>query len=312
MDSFGELQRVSALLDRQSIRDKSLRAGIRIQHQDGWNKFDVPLKDLGVILKKACTVEGLKISGIQFHTSWNLNPDAQTAMIMKIGSYLTRNVPPDLLNYLEFFDIGGGFWPEQGEWLNFENTLKGKLVGLLDPDAPVNMKHYYRKSTPIDHFAGEISRALSKQDFPVNALEIWAEPGRWISNSAMHILLKVVDRKDGRMVITDGGTNLLGWERPLSEFIPVLNLTKPSMKEKSVKVYGALCTPYDVWGNSIFGQGISAGDILLVPDQGSYTYSLRQQFIKPLARVIHHDGEIMQETEGESQSLHTEPATGAF
>ena len=295
MDSFGEFQRVSDLITRESLTENSFKAGIRIRHQGNWDKFGIPLKDLRVILKKAHRVKGLNLCGIQFHTSWNLNPGAQIAMINKIGSYLTRNVPSHLLNQLEFFDIGGGFWPEQGEWLNFQNTLKGKLVELLNPEAPVARKHYYRRAAPIDLFAREIAGAVLQQDFPLNKLEIWAEPGRWISTSAMHVILKVVDKKDRQTVITDGGTNLLGWERPLAEFIPVLNLSNPSMKERFLKIYGSLCTPYDIWGMSIFGSDTRTGDILLVPDQGAYTYSLRQSFIKPTARVIHYNGEILQE-----------------
>jgi diaminopimelate decarboxylase len=124
------------------------------------------------------------------------------------------------------------------------------------------------------------------------------EPGRWISTPAMHILLKVVDKKDRDVVITDGGINLLGWERPLSEFIPVINLTRPSLKERPLRIFGPLCTPLDIWGTSIFGA--FPGDILLVPNQGAYTYSLRQSFIKPIARVIHYDGSSLQEAEPET------------
>jgi diaminopimelate decarboxylase len=51
-------------------------------------------------------------------------------------------------------------------------------------------------------------------------------------------------------------------------------------------VLGSLCTPHDVWGTSYFGEGIDRGDVLLIPGQGAYTYSLRQEFIKPIARVV--------------------------
>jgi hypothetical protein len=50
-------------------------------------------------------------------------------------------------------------------------------------------------------------------------------------------------------------------------------------------ILGSLCTPHDVWGYGYFGDGIEPGDVLLVPSQGAYTYSLRQLFIKPLAKV---------------------------
>ena len=129
------------------------------------------------------------------------------------------------------------------------------------------------------------------------------EPGRWISNPSMHILLEVVDKKDQWTVITDGGTNLLGWERPLTEFIPVINLTNCSLEERPIRIFGSLCTPHDVWGHSVFGSHLEKGDILLIPDQGAYTYSLRQTFIKPVARVIRYDGKEIEEVKGEERVL---------
>jgi diaminopimelate decarboxylase len=131
-------------------------------------------------------------------------------------------------------------------------------------------------------------------------LDIFMEPGRWISTPAMHVLLKVVDKKEATVVIADGGINLLGWERPLFEFTPVLNLTRPSLREFPVRVFGNLCTPLDIWGTTVFGEGVENGDILLVPDQGSYTYSLRQSFIKPIARVIRFDGTTLSEAQPET------------
>jgi diaminopimelate decarboxylase len=125
------------------------------------------------------------------------------------------------------------------------------------------------------------------------------EPGRWISTPAMHILLKVVDMKDHRTAVTDGGINILGWERPLTEFIPVINLSRPSLRELPVRIFGSLCAPYDIWGRSVYGNGIEPGDILVIPDQGAYTYSLRQSFIKPVARVVRYDGISLEEVEKE-------------
>jgi diaminopimelate decarboxylase len=51
-------------------------------------------------------------------------------------------------------------------------------------------------------------------------------------------------------------------------------------------VLGSLCTPHDVWGYGYFGEDIQIGDVLLIPCQGAYTYSLRQHFIKPIPKVV--------------------------
>ena len=109
----------------------------------------------------------------------------------------------------------------------------------------------------------------------------------------MHLVLKVVDVKSPDLVITDGGTNAVGWERFEHDYFPVINLTQPGLTEHPCLVLGSLCTPHDVWGFSYHGYGIAEGDVLLVPDQGAYTYSLRQEFIKPLpgtAILGVHDG----------------------
>jgi diaminopimelate decarboxylase len=80
--------------------------------------------------------------------------------------------------------------------------------------------------------------------------------------------------------------NAVGWERFETEFSPVINLSRPDTIEHKSLVMGSLCTPHDVWGYGYFGQRIEVGDVLLIPQQGAYTYSLRQEFIKPLPKVV--------------------------
>ena len=299
MDSPGELSRLAKLVG-QRVRSKgAIRVGIRIQNVSGgiWNKFGIPLFDVTKTFITALSIKGIDPCGIQFHTSWNLNPAAQVQMIDQIGSYIVRKMPEDISRRLKFIDIGGGFWPEHGEWLNAQNTDKGALLSHIKPSFKFNKTHYIREAMPIDYFLKKISWAISRPGNPLQGLEVWMEPGRWISTSAMHILLKVVDKKDSRMVITDGGINIMGWERPLTEFIPIINLTQPGLKELGTMVFGSLCTPHDVWGRSFFGNGIEVGDVLLVPDQGAYTYSLRQSFIKGKCRVVQYDGKSLKEVE---------------
>jgi diaminopimelate decarboxylase len=102
----------------------------------------------------------------------------------------------------------------------------------------------------------------------------------------MHIVIKAVDRKGDDLVVADTGTNILGWERYETDYVPVVNLTRPSLTERPCLITGSLCTPHDIWGWSFFGDDIEPGDILLLPNQGAYTWSLRQEFIKPLAKVV--------------------------
>ena len=293
LDSAGELQRLREVISLETPSDPPLKLGIRVR-SDGqgiWNKFGVPLKDLVPLYMTTRTFDGVKPCGIQFHTSWNLDPAPQIRMIVEISDHILRHMPRDLLDSLKFIDIGGGFWPEQGEWLNPQNTLRGEIFRRLAPDYCFRSGRYHRKAQPLRYFAKAIAMALKQQGPPLSHLEIWIEPGRWLSTPAMHILVRVLDKKDAATLITDGGTNLLGWERPLTEFIPIVNLTKPGLKEKGMNIFGSLCTPHDIWGTSVFGEGAEPGDVLLVPDQGAYTYSLRQSFIKPPADIIRFDGQ---------------------
>jgi diaminopimelate decarboxylase len=227
-----------------------------------------------------------------------MGPEAQVKMIERVGACV-KALPESSQRRLKFLDVGGGYWPERGEWLNPQNTISGKLLQILDPDFEFKPSHYYHPARPLEIFSREISAALRSQGTPLSRLEIFMEPGRWISTPAMHVLIKVVDKKEATVAIADGGINLLGWERPLFEFTPLLNLTRPSLRKFPIRVFGNLCTPLDIWGTSLFGEGVENGDILLVPDQGSYTYSLRQSFIKPIARVVSFDGRTLSEAKPE-------------
>jgi diaminopimelate decarboxylase len=300
IDSAGELERVSGLVQNADLGGVPLRVGFRItaRHHGTWGKFGVPVEQFGILFSKSLSVNGLDPQGIQFHTSWNMGPEAQVKMIESVGTCI-RSLPGETMSRLKFLDIGGGYWPERGEWLNPQNTWQGRLVQVIDPDFQFKPGHSYHPAKPLGYFARKISRALRTQGKPLADLEILTEPGRWISTPAMHVLVRVIDKKETNVVIVDGGINLLGWERPLSEFIPLINLTRPSQREFMVRVFGPLCTPMDVWGTTLFGEGVEKGDILLVPDQGSYTYSLRQSFIKPIARVVHYDGTSLSEAQPE-------------
>ena len=95
-----------------------------------------------------------------------------------------------------------------------------------------------------------------------------------------------MDKKARDLVITDAGTNAIGWERFETDYFPVINLSRPETIEHECYILGSLCTPHDVWGYSYWGKDIQPGDVLMIPTQGAYTYSLRQEFIKLLPAVV--------------------------
>ncbi len=296
LDSFGELQKLERVA---ASRNKSVRAGVRLTTDENgiWRKFGISLSELSRFFGKAEQCPHVRLSGLQFHLSWNLNPDKYVVFIVSLGSAL-RNLDKKFRQAIDFLDIGGGYWPPQGEWLQEAATPEGVLRQTLLQMPGNPTRHYRYTSSALDDFADHIAQALKKQIPADMSYTVYAEPGRWLCNEAMHILLTVVDRKAPDVVITDGGTNAVGWERFESDYFPVINLSQPSLTERECLIAGSLCTPHDIWGYTYFGDDIKEGDILLVPNQGAYTYSLRQHFIKPLPEVVLLDeaiGEVVPE-----------------
>lgn len=284
IDSFGELDRLEMAASESKAQ---IQAGVRLTTDDRgvWRKFGIPLSKLESFMEKAIGCSYVSLGGLQFHTSWNLDPGQQVAFITHMGQSL-QNLSQSRREMIKFIDIGGGYWPPQGEWLQWAGTPKGRLhKALLNTISPA-MEHYKLPSSPITSFATKIGSAIQRHVAPYVDCRFYAEPGRWLCNDAMHILLTVVDKKSEDIVITDSGTNIIGWERFETDYFPVINLSRPSKIERKCFIFGSLCSPNDLWGYSYFGDSIEPGDFLLIPNQGAYTYSLRQEFIKPLPKVV--------------------------
>ncbi|MFH1374755.1 MAG: alanine racemase [bacterium] len=280
LDSFSELEKLEQTAKRAQVL---VRAGVRLAADDTgiWRKFGIPLARLQSFFHEARKCEQVDLCGLQFHLSWNFNPEAQVVFIGRLGAGL-RGLDKTDRNSIKFLDIGGGFWPEPGEWLQPGATPSGVLQSALGEATIEGLSHYKKSACFISDFAAQISAAL-KRHLPKDMnCTICLEPGRWLCNDAMHILLTVTDVKSAEIVITDGGTNAVGWERFETDYFPVINLTRPSLYEHECLVAGSLCTPHDIWGYGYFGESLGEGDVLLIPNQGAYTYSLRQEFIKPL------------------------------
>ncbi len=285
VDSFGELERLKKIAKAYKTE---IRIGVRLTTNPNalWRKFGIFPERLEEFYNETVKSKYIKFEGLQFHTSWNMNSDAQCEFLKKIGSVL-ENASDACKKAVSFIDIGGGYWPEQGEWLHYETTNVGMLeksLDCLDPEKK-NM-HYIIPAKPIDFFAEEISKVIKEHIFSKTECRICFEPGRWVCNDSVQIFVSVVDVKEPDIAIVDAGINTIGWDRFEYDYFPVLNLTRPAMSEKRFNILGSLCTPHDVWGYSYWGEDIKAGDVLMIPMQGAYTYSLRQNFIKPIPDFV--------------------------
>ncbi|MEE4164705.1 MAG: alanine racemase [Desulfocapsaceae bacterium] len=284
LDSFTELYRLQQFAQD---RNKHIRVGIRLSTAASglWQKFGIPAEELTRFCVAAASCTHLFFEGIQFHTSWNLDPEKQILFIAQLGKLLSA-LPRSVRDSIKFIDIGGGYWPEQGEWLNLAGTKKGAIIKAAQMSPEQDKTHYCLPSQSIECFAKALGTAIEKHLLAIKAYRICFEPGRWISNDAMHLLLRVMDLKGSTIAITDGGTNAIGWERFETDYCPILNLNRPALEEHSCSIMGSLCTPQDLWGYSYWGEDLQIGDILLIPNQGAYTYSLSQNFIKSIPQVV--------------------------
>jgi len=277
MDSLTELNRLE---ERAALGKTRVRTGVRLTTEPTglWKKFGILPENLNEFIQATKTCPHIHFQGLQFHSSWNMGPEKQVAFIEQLGQTLGELSAWDR-QMIQFIDIGGGYWPEQGEWVLVPPDTGNRING-GEKSMDIN------PSTPLEPFAHEISQALYQHIHSQLACRICFEPGRWICNDAMHIIIKVMDKKYDNLVITDAGTSAVGWERFETDYFPVLNLTRPAMTEKECLILGSLCTPHDVWGYRYWGKDIQEGDLLMIPTQGAYTYSLRQEFIKAVPPVL--------------------------
>ncbi|MFH0851943.1 MAG: alanine racemase [Candidatus Peregrinibacteria bacterium] len=295
LDSLCELERLSSLA--QSAKH-GIRAGVRIHTpvQGAWQKFGIPLEELPAFWRKAQKQHGVCLEGIHFHLSWNRTPEKYVAVLRALGNTLRDGFTPAMRGQVRFIDIGGGYYPHAAEgtypWTDYRPGMSpvGRILRLADGafSATTLFRHsaYLSVSQPIGHFARDIAAAARRFIRPFVHCEYYTEPGRILCTRAMHVAVRVVDVKSPTVVITDGGINMLGWGCGESFYHPIVNLTHPAKKERECTVFGPLCTPHDLWGYRLFTGKLASGDLLLIPFQGAYRYSMAQEFIKPIPPVV--------------------------
>ena len=297
LDSFRELERLEELA---AAAGRAIAAGIRLSTQSHgmWTKFGIPLEQLPELVRRAAGLRFVRLGGVQFHLSWNRRADGYRQTLTALGPLLQAHRP---VGGWRFVDIGGGYYPEDDEAVYPWLTPRGRLLSLLGlepsegPPEDWDQRYLVHPVQPIEAMADEIHQAFRTHvTGPLGETELWLEPGRYLVNPAVHVLLRVADVKADDVAITDGGTNLLGWERLEAEHVPLINLSRPSPTQRRCRVYGSLCTPHDLWGFTCYGSDLQVGDVLMLPAQGSYVQTLAQRFIKPICQtvVLDSDGRL--------------------
>jgi diaminopimelate decarboxylase len=288
IDSFSELDKIGFLSEKYKT---NIVCGVRISTSEhgNWDKFGIPLKELNNFWKTAKKFKYIKLQGIQTHISMNKDSKPYTAILKKIGDYLKDNFSDKQKKEVAFLDFGGGFLPHNAEGYLPSYTPKGKILSILDEQfnqkTKYQEKYYIYEADPLEKYAKDISYAVKKYIKPIIDCEFFCEPGRVISHESMHIALRIEDVKKKDLVITDGATNMIGWEKFEEDYMPLINITHPSLKELPCTVYGSLCTPHDIWGYYVYAAEIAEGDVLIIPNQGDYVYAYAQEFIKGIPAV---------------------------
>lgn len=295
LDSTHELQRLVRLA---RSKKRCIRAGVRIHTpvQGAWQKFGIPLEELPAFWRRVQKQNFVRLEGIHFHLSWNRTPEKYVAVLQALGRILRDTFTPAMRAQIRFIDIGGGYYPHATEgtypWTaHYPGTSPtGRILQMADAffGAQTAFAHpaSLSVSQPIERFAKEIAAAARRFIQPLVQCAYYTEPGRILCTRAMHIALRIVDLKSPTVAIADGGVNMLGWEYGESFYHPIVNLTHPGKKERECTVFGPLCTPHDIWGYRLFTGKLQEGDLLLIPFQGAYRYSLAQEFIKSIPPVV--------------------------
>jgi len=273
----------------------TMRCGVRIytKMQHGWTKFGTQLENLKTFFDTAKKYKSINFCGIHFHISYNKNPEKYVKTFKILSEYLKTNFTKKELEQFEYIDMGGGFYPQPFEgthpWNPEEDSMNVPDEKTLIETKP-GKRYIPIKVDPIENFAKEIAKVYKKEILPILPnISLYAEPGRYICHSTIHFLLRIIDIKNPKLGITDGSNNMIGWERyQYFHYVPLFNLSQFDQKNEIPFItYGSLCTPDDIWGYYLYTKNTpKENDIVLMPFQGAYTYSLAQpRFIKELPEV---------------------------
>lgn len=295
MDSFEELHRLGKITNEKKI---SIRAGIRFYSSvhGAWSKFGIPLKELKKFWNEAKKYPYINLQGLHFHISLNLHAEKYCQVLTELATYLEKNFPAKLRAEIKFIDIGGGYYPDDVEgfypWSDhYPWTLSGGHIKKLAHEyygekVKFSDKYFITRASSPEKLATEIRKTIdAKLAKLVPNCTYFSEPGRIVSNNSTSIVTKIMDVKE-KIIITDAGINATGWEFGQHFYFPIINITNPDYKEKSMRVYGSLCTPRDFWGYYLYAKTTKPGDVLVIPNQGAYKFTLAQNFIKEIPPTI--------------------------
>jgi diaminopimelate decarboxylase len=256
-----------------------------------WNKFGLTPDELRLALEEVSSCSYLHWSGLHIHSSWNLNSGSYLRNISYLAEIISQ-LSPEQRQKIKFIDLGGGFLTDGSGTLKEKINSKSEKSLLALPGC-TSGNCYIQLDLPqdIEIISEEISSTFKKHLLPLlnPETELWLEPGRFISALPTTIILKVISLKRGNIYV-DGGINLVGSDSFTFEYYPIINISRPSLKNNNAVIYGPLCDPDDLWGYSYFGEPCQEGDLLAVLHQGAYTFSTAWRWQRPTPAYVAFQG----------------------
>ncbi len=294
VDHANELSRIRRL---KLPAGRPIRMGVRIDPGarigGTWRKFGVSPDDTVKLIRQIIATRGLKWEGLHGHMSWNTSPEPYRELI-RIFARVLRRLSLKERACLQYIDLGGGFYP-RGEGIRLLDTAIGRLILVAEAEAGcrlVDRREIFPRMADIPEYASAISEEISRSILSIPGIRqdliVRFEPGRWIVNNTVGILVTTLTKKRRDAVIVDGGIHLTHDRRMEEEYHPVVNLSRPghAPRERKCRVFGPMCDPNDWWSDTCWGDLPVPGDHLWVANMGAYSSSSAMRFLFPLAPYV--------------------------
>ncbi|NKB34510.1 MAG: diaminopimelate decarboxylase [Pseudomonadales bacterium] len=223
------------------------------------NKFGIPTTSAIDVYRRAASMPGIEIAGIDFHIGSQLTTiepflDAIDRLLEMVDQLATEGIR------LSHFDIGGGL---------------GVTYGEEEPPHPSELI------------------AMVREKFADRELEILVEPGRSIAANAGIFVTRIEYLKNNEhknFAIVDGAMNDLIRPALYSAWQEIVPVEKSNESAASYDVVGPICESSDFLGKER-ELNIVAGDLLAVRSAGAYGFVMSSNYnTRPRAAEIMVDG----------------------
>jgi diaminopimelate decarboxylase len=294
-DSTSELQKIDKIGNKYG---KVIDVGIRINIETiTWKKFGIPQEYAEEAYKFASKLKNINVRGLHVHIGTGISNPKPYIWALDHLLKLMRKLR-DIGIRIDFLDIGGGF-PASGvgRWAARDSLIDAlswrlkksrlrfstKFVDVLKSEKP-RFPNVPTSETFARSICNKLKEKLNEYGLPTPVLIL--EPGRAIVNTAVTLLVRVVDIKKfkEKLVMVDGGINLV----PSLQYEAhrLINVTGKGTNFETVKLAGPLCTETDILCRRAKVLSVNEGDIIEIFDVGAYSICQSVQFIKPRASVV--------------------------